>query len=217
MPATMDYMAGLPARMAGLPLDPEGRPIPWFVDRNPATGEYDFRVMDSRKIGYAVRNKLCWVCGNPMGDAKPTFVSGPMCGVNRISAEPPSHHDCAVYSATRCPFLTTPRRKRRDKDMPEGVREPTGTMIKRNPGVALVWTAKDFKVIAVDARGVLFRFGPPLKVQWFAEGRQATRQEVLDSINSGLPILEDAAAKDGPEAIAELRNMTRTALALVPA
>jgi hypothetical protein len=35
-----------------------------------------------------------------------SFVVGPMCGINRNSAEPPSHKECAQWSARNCPFLS---------------------------------------------------------------------------------------------------------------
>jgi hypothetical protein len=54
-------------------------------------------------------------------------------------------------------------------------------------------------------------------VLWFAEGRPATRAEIMASIDSGMPLLADMAAKQGADAEQELRRCYRSALELVPA
>ena len=87
----------LPANMRGLPLDPErGFPVPWFVPW--LDGKPEFRAMDPKKILEAVAKRKCWVCGQHLAQHGMTFVIGPMCLVNRVSSEPPSHLECAQYS-----------------------------------------------------------------------------------------------------------------------
>src|SRR6267154_1896953 len=100
-----------PKRSAELPRDERGYPVPWFVEW--IDGKPDFRVMDSDKLVEAIKYKRCWVCGGPLGHYK-VFTIGPMCMVNRTSAEPPSHRDCAEFSVRNCPFLTTPDMHRRE-------------------------------------------------------------------------------------------------------
>jgi hypothetical protein len=202
-----------PDRIFRLPRDERGLPIPWFVDY--VDGKPEFRAMDSRKIPLAIKFRICWVCGGPMGRHM-AFLVGPMCSINRISAEPPSHVDCALWSAKNCPFLTTPARKRREKNMPEGAQDAAGVMIKRNPGVALVWVTKSYQVMDAG-NGLLFRIGKPESVAWFAEGRKAERGEILDSMLSGLPLLQEAAMHDGREALRVLDQQYIEAMKLVPA
>ena len=183
-------------------------------------GAPDFRVIKPGAIQDAQRRKLCWVCGVPFQRQEDrAFVIGPMCAVNRVSAEPPSHRDCAVYSATRCPFLTTPQMTRRERHIPEGAVAPAGISIPRNPGVALVWVTgyRAWKPISDHEGGTLFNIGEPKEALWFAHGRPATRTEVLASIDSGLPLLREMAEADGPDAEAELGRMHERALAHVPA
>ena len=146
------------------------------------------------------------------------WVIGPMCAVNLVTAEPSSHLDCATFSARNCPFLITPNMTRRERHMPEGAENPAGIMIRRNPGVALVWVTgyRGWRTENEDG-GVLFRLGACKRALWFAEGRDATRSEVLASIDSGLPLLREMAEQDGPGAVTELEQMHRTALAHVPA
>lgn len=205
----------LPTRMRTLPRDSAGRPVPWFVawvDDKP-----DFRVIADGKIERALRYRLCWVCGHPITGATCAYVIGPMCAVNRISAEPPSHRDCAVYSAQACPFLSNPTKGRRLANMPDGVVEAPGIAIKRNPGVALVWITRGKTRVIPEGRGVLFDIGLPVRCLWFAEGREATREEVMASIASGLPALQELAAEEGVEAVQALQICVERALTLVPA
>jgi hypothetical protein len=142
---------------------------------------------------------------------------------NRCISEPPSHLDCAIYSARVCPFLANPRMRRNARDLyapdgtlRDGLNEAAGIGLKRNPGAVCVWVTKEFRVVR-EGNGVLFRLGDPEQVLWFAEGRPATRDEVLHSIETGLPILADLARQEGPAAQAALAKQRETALALVPA
>jgi hypothetical protein len=181
--------ANLPPRIAKLP-QLRGFPVPWFVDK--VNGEYDFRVMDGRKLVSAVKLKLCWVCGEKLGAFK-SFVIGPMCGVNRTNAEPPSHRDCAIYSATHCPFLSRPHMKRREDELTRELENNVaGFGLKRNPGVCAVWTTKNYDVFRDGRGGFLFHIGEPDSVEWYAEGRKATHYEVLQSILSGVHHLRSA-------------------------
>lgn len=203
----------LPRRMVRLPVDEFGRVVPFFVAW--VDGKPDHRIMDGEKLNAAIRARLCLLCGQPLG-ARGTFAIGPMCGVNRLSAEAPHHLDCATYSVQACPFLVNPDRRRRESRMPEGITDPGGEMIRRNPGVTLLWTTKRW-ALELDSGGVLHRLGEPESVSWWAEGRPATRAEVLASIESGLPALQELADADGPLAVVRLGAMTAALLALVPA
>lgn len=202
----------MPARIARLPRDRHDRPVPWFVawvDDAP-----DFRVIGPGRLRDAIRFDLCWICGHRRG-RNAAFVIGPMCVINRVSAEPGSHLDCAVYAAQACPFLTTPRMRRRDSRLPDGHADPAGMMIRRNPGVAVVWVSRTARPFPVGD-GVLFDVGDPVDVRWYAEGRPATRAEVLESIDTGLPLLLAEAEHDGADAVAALHAQHDRAMALLP-
>ena len=206
----------MPVRIAMLPRDKHGRPVPWFAAW--IGGQPDFRVVGPGKTEIARLDRRCWVCGITFRRQEDrAFVIGPMCAVNRVSAEPPSHRDCAIYSATACPFLATPNMTRRERHLPEGTADPPGISIRRNPGVALVWVTgyRSYKAFR-DGDGYLFNIGEPKQALWFARGREATRAEVLASIDSGLPILADMAERDGTGAVAELAVLHERALGLVP-
>jgi hypothetical protein len=201
----------LPPRIAALPVDERGYPVPFFVAW--IDGKPDFRVADEVSLYSAVRFDQCWICGQPLGVHR-SFVAGAMCVVNRISAEPPSHRDCAQFAAQACPFLALPKSVRRDANMPEHFKDPPGVMLTRNPGVAVIWTTKTYKPISVSG-GVLFMMGEPESVEWYAQGRAATRDEVLDSIRSGLPALREIAQREN--SVENLARAFDAALHFIPA
>jgi len=205
-----------PARIARLPHDHHGRPVPWFVAW--IDGKPDFRIIKPGAVEIAWASRLCWVCGMLIHKAEPkVFTIGPMCAVNRVSAEPPGHYDCAVYSARACPFLSTPNMIRRERHVPEGTSDPPGIFLRRNPGVAAVWIVKRNTAKIVPAPdGNLFDIGVAQWVEWYARGRSATRREVVASIESGLPLLVEACNGDDAQ-LAQLDTQHAEAMRLLPA
>ena len=106
--------------------------------------------------------------------------------------------------------------RRNEKDMPEHL-EPGGIMLRRNPGVTLLWVTRHYKPFKDGQGGVLFNVGDPQRVEFYAEGRKATHDEIMASIDSGMPTLRKMAERDGGDAIAELEQMYSKAMELVPA
>lgn len=211
----------LPTRMLALPRDPQrGVPVPWFVDWR--DGVPEFRAMDMQKFGRAIRDRLCWVCGGRLGRHL-AFVIGPMCAINRTSAEPPCHRECAIWSAVNCPFLSRPRMVRREAGLPEDIiKSESG--IERNPGVAGVWLTTRYTVFRTDqaASGYLLTMGEPDAVLLYAEGRAASRAEVVASIDSGLPLLRAMCDKEPTptrqiEAVTALTSARQAVETLLPA
>lgn len=203
----------MPMKIAKLPRDDRGYPVPWFVHWE--NGKPVFPAADGQKWRLAVKNRLCWVCGQKLPEIM-AFVIGPMCGINRTSAEPPCHIECAMFSAKACPFLTKPKMKRVDADHP-GFQELPGVALTRNPGCCGVWVTKSYQVFPVPSGGYLIEIGEPTKVHWFAEGREASYSEVMDSITSGLPSLQKLATEEGPASEAELIRRTNDLKKLLPA
>jgi len=217
-------LPNMPARMKRLPFDERGYPVPRFVQwiRDPEAekagkpGAYpDFRYADFEFRARAFRSGLCWLCGERLGRHR-VFVIGPMCVINRTTMEPPCHRDCAEFAAQACPFLVSPRRKRNAKGMPEDADMP-GTAIVRNPGCVCLYETNDAKAFDDGDGGWLIRLGKPDRVDWWAEGRKATRAEITASIDSGYPLLLEPAQKDGAGAVEALAKLTFEALKLLPA
>jgi len=182
--------AAIPPQMRHLPISPTGFLVPWFVqwfaDETRTTptpfgvGVPEFRCLDSGKIEPAIRRRLCWVCGGMLG-RRIAFMIGPMCAVSRVTSEPGCHRDCAVFSATACPFLSNPRMRRNEKALPGSRRQAAGVPLDRNPGVACVWITREFRRFrpVMGNAGLLIRLGEPDSVSWHAHGA-----EVLESIES---------------------------------
>lgn len=187
--------------MAALPRDHRGYPIPKFVAY--IDGKPDFRVVDTKFWAAAVNKRLCYLCGGRLG-ARGWFVAGPMCTVTKTSSEPPCHRGCAYFAIRNCPFLTRPLAKRNDRDLPPEHSDPGGIMIARNPGVSAIYETRSYKIFRDPNGHPLIEMGPADDCTYWREGRPATREEVLHSIETGLPALVEIAAKQGPDSLAAL-------------
>lgn len=201
----------LPERFKNLPIDERGYPVPFFVKW--LDGKPEFRIADGYKHKLCTIQRLCWVCGQKLVGLK-TFPIGPMCSINRISSEPPSHLECAEWSVKGCPFLSKPNMKRREDEITEMNKgNVSGIMIERNPGVTVLWTTQDYRRISDGGTGMLFRLGEPEKLTWWCEGRAANLPEVMHSIETGLPLLVEQCTNAAE--ISLLKEMTMAALQLV--
>jgi hypothetical protein len=199
--------------MAHLPVDDKWHlPVPYFVqwlDRA-GNGHYkpEFRIADGDAWMACVTQERCWICGDKLGNFR-AFVIGPMCSINRVSADPPGHRECMEYAVQVCPFMVNPKFERRESDRPPEYDKThvAGFAITRNPGVMLVWVTRrnDYHLIDDGRGGALFRFkGEPVYTAWYSEGREATRAEIDESIRTGFPILFEQAKAQGDWAIKEL-------------
>lgn len=212
MTALNAAMPPLPDRFKRLPIDERGYPVPRFVAQ--IEGKWDFRCIRTGWVGHCYRTGACWLCGDRLGTRK-AFVIGPMCAINRVTSEPPSHFDCARFAVMACPFMCFPNRKRDEHNLPKDKFIP-GVHIDRNPGAFCLWVARSYKPFDAGDGSTLFRIEKPSYVEWWACGRQATRAEVLQSIESGYPLLKKAAARDGVEGLKELERGLIEAMKLVP-
>lgn len=210
-PSLRAGLPALPPEMKHLPIDERGYPVPFFVAW--VNGKPDFRIADQTKKAKAIRFNRCWICGEQLGRYR-AFVIGPMCAVNRVSSEPPSHLNCAMFAVKACPFLILPKAVRREANMPEESSEPPGIMLTRNPGVTLIWVTQVYTVTR-HADGELFHLrAPPSQVLWYTQGRRATREEAQASIDSGLPVLREMAALEN--ALPELERLIEAVDPLLP-
>jgi hypothetical protein len=178
--------------MKHLPIH-RGYPVPWFVHWL-SRDEPEFRVIDPEMMVRAVRQNLCWVCGQTFTNRRKAFTIGPMCCVNRISAEPPAHVDCAQFSAKGCPFLSRPYMERRENDLP-GIIHVQDGHLAHNPGVTAVWHTRRYKVLR-QPNGWLFEMDEPTHVEWYCRGREATREECVEAVMRGSVKLMEQAAED---------------------
>jgi len=94
--------------------------------------------------------------------------------------------------------------------------DAAGRLLERNPGCVCLYETREAKPFDVG-NGWLIRLGKPDRVDWWAQGRQATRAEIMASIDSGYPFLLEQAMKEGQDSVDELTRMTFNALKLLPA
>ena len=87
-----------PAASDRLPRNKAHYQVPWF--RASSTASADFRVIRPAASRPRSRESSAGLPLPLLRQENRAFVIGPMCAVNRVSAEPPSHLDCAVFSAT---------------------------------------------------------------------------------------------------------------------
>lgn len=177
----------LPAYMRDLALSDRGYPVPYFVTVRDGTP--DFQLADSAKWVRCVEQGRCWICGKPLGAFK-VFAIGPMAGINRISAEPPSHLDCAEYAVAACPFLLYPKAKRRAIDDAVPNMPAPGVAEEHNPGMTLLWATKSYHTDTPTRPSVL-RLGEPTTVRWFSEGRPASRELAIAAADDAYRRLSD--------------------------
>ena len=192
-----EIIGDMPSQIRALPVSEHGYPVPYFVAR--IEGKYDFRVIDPLKMRACIANKRCWICGQTLGRYK-SFSSGPLIVVTKHSAEPPSHRDCAEFAARTCPFMVHPRAQYRSPDIPDTT--VNTMMIAENPGVTVIWTTAGYE-IQRHHDDLVFIPQEASAVQWFTEGRPATREEAEDglahSLNNAI-----TANKDFPDTIRHL-------------
>jgi hypothetical protein len=195
----------MPDRIKALHRAPNGYPVPFFVtwldDGKPqreGVGLPDFRIVDPEKMAACLRLNLCWICGGPLGRHH-AFVLGPMCVVTRVTSEPGSHQDCALYAMHVCPFLAHPNRRRNERPFQTEIVAAAGEHSLANPGVMALWMTTG--AIPFRAQrgqpGVLFNVNPPTSVSWWREGRPATRGEVADALHVARPKLRATCEADG--------------------
>jgi hypothetical protein len=210
----------LPARLQHLPVDARGYPVPWFVGWIERDGVQvpEFRAMDPKKWVLAIKTRVCWVCGAPLGRWL-AFPIGPMCALTRTTSEPPSHRECAEWAIQHCPFLANPHAVRRTEDLPPNAKPAAGAGLDRNPGVTCLWMTRSYSVFSAYAgeAGHLITVGTPEVVTWWREGRAATRAEVEASIDSGYPTLLSVARAEGPQAVRALEHCAAAVRAFLPA
>lgn len=211
----IDYqidLSRMPRRMLARPRQ-RGIPVPWFSAKMPEGG-YDLRLANKNKIPIAIKQNLCWICGQNMG-TRYAFAIGPMCCVNRVTSEPPAHRECALWAIEVCPSLGQRQLVRRETNMPEGREKAAGYMIEDLPGVTCLYVTRDYTPFQLET-GILIDMGEPIEVTWWRHSRLATRAEVEEAFAAGYPALEEMAQKEGGDAIAGLEKRLAVARELLP-
>lgn len=95
----------IPERMAALPRDARGFPVPYVVLRD-ADGTPHFVVNDSELMLRCATMRLCGICGSALEQVV-WFIGGVRNAFHRNGGynDPPMHDECAHYALQVCPFL----------------------------------------------------------------------------------------------------------------
>ena len=125
-------MTEFPPRIARLPRDKRGYPIPWNVLRG-VDDTPIFTVNDDRRHFQAMREGLCPICGERLGRWK-WFVGGPRSAFdpNGWYLDLPGHHECERFALAVCPYLAMPQYlKRVDVPDPSKLGDVTPILLDR--------------------------------------------------------------------------------------
>lgn len=157
----------MPPRVAALPRDGRGYPIPYTVQRD-ATGKPDFRIVDPHKAKRAVQMRCCGICGEMLG-ARIAFVGGPLAMANRFFTDLPMHRDCAIYALRTCPFIAAPK-------FAYSRSIPADTVVSDNvstnrPDQFGLGITKTFNVVLLNGEPVL-RAGEFESIEWWRHGKR---------------------------------------------
>ena len=178
---------GVPDKMARVTRK-DGVVVPYYVK-----WEGDKPMMDKvdpEKFKKCVGFRCCWWCGDKLGKYV-TFVNAAISIVNRLSAFPPGHQDCATWAAEEFKPL--------DMD------------------VRVVWTTDDVKVHKTKGGAILFVMGDPVNaVKFYKDGRAAEVAEIRAEIEQGLPRLFLSAAEMGQMTVERLMRDYDKGMELIP-
>lgn len=135
-----------------------GFPVPWFVAY--VDGKPDFRMIDPKKMQYALEQDKCFVCGKKHIKGLYFFITGPMGLANGVHSDCPLHLDCAKYSLQICPHLFFERTQRNETgDLYKYVSATTGQAgIKEKPSELYLIKANKYKTIPGPEGGRLIKF-----------------------------------------------------------
>lgn len=147
--------------MAGRPVDHRGLPVPWFVTVKDGAGHWDFTRITPDRYAEALRRRVCWVSGEPLGRHL-GFVVDPETVFHRVAGDPAMKPQVAEWALQVCPFLA-----RSGAERPRRVQARSG--VTAASGTALLYVCADF---TVDDHG-LIRLGPPTALSAWRDGARA--------------------------------------------
>lgn len=109
-------MPDIPARMARLPRDPRGYPIPAAVWRD-AKGRPHFTINDESVRQSLIGDDRCPICADRLFRGR-WFVGGPGSAFHKrgVYIDPPMHYECARFALLVCPYLAAPNYSKRIDD-----------------------------------------------------------------------------------------------------
>jgi len=135
----------------------------------------------------AIAFNKCWICKEALkGGVNHPFMTGPMCIVKSVCYDPPAHVECARRAAEAAGRLT-----------------------------ALAFT-RTYEITQDNMRMTLFHFEKPIAIEWYQNGRRATRLEVMSGIEAGLAELRPFMELQPEHAQAAFERDVNRAMKFIP-
>ncbi len=173
----------IPPRMAALPKDPRGFPVPHIVIRD-KDGKPVFSANDTVVVMQGKLKKLCGVCGQALGSDS-WVLGGPMSAFHPqgVYIDNPIHKECGVYALQVCPYLAYTGYRHNPDLVDKLDARFEGTRIFVNPtqdnkrvpffvfGKVKSWTLRGDYVIPVR---------PFLETEFWLEGKEITKDQAVE-------------------------------------
>jgi hypothetical protein len=183
----------MPERIARLPRDPRGYPVPWNVLRG-NDGTPLFTVSDDRKTWRALREGLCPICSERLGRWL-WFVGGPLSAFDPGGCymDLPGHRDCIEFALRTCPYLAMPKYLGRiDVTHPEKLPPEARILLDETqiPDRPQIFVAVACNRVGAMDRGMLAPYlkpvAPFLDWTYWRHGRQLTEDEAMPYLRAAL-------------------------------
>lgn len=176
----------VPPRMAALPRDARGFPIPHIVFRD-TDGRPHFTVNHEPLRQEAITRGLCSICGQPLFRGR-WFVGGPLSAFDEHGAylDPPMHEECVAYALQVCPYLASRKYNSRIDGMtldPDKAGEATmigldSTMIPERPDLFVAVMAIGQRLIRPSEVQLYIKPRRPYRrVEYWRAGQRLPREE----------------------------------------
>jgi hypothetical protein len=184
----------MPDRIARLPRDIRGYPIPFNVLRAD-DGTPFFTVNDDRTHLRCIREGLCPLCGERLGKWK-WFVGGPKSAFDPHGwyFDLPGHHECERYALAVCPYLAMPKYLKR-VDVPHPEKLPNAlplvlldqTPIEERPEIFVALAGQMIEVADNSPMLPYVRPSyPRLGYEFWRHGKQFTEAEAMPFLRQAL-------------------------------
>lgn len=184
----------MPPRIASLPQDHRGYPIPWNI-LLAADGTPFFIVNDDRTHLKALVQSLCPICSEALGRWK-WFVGGPGSAFDEHGwyIDLPMHHDCMVFALSACPYLSNPNYQRCSDAIAHAEKLPPEARMlideTVDPVRPLLFVAVAASRIEVQANGPMLPYvrpvRPALAYEFWQHGKRLMEGEALPLLQSVL-------------------------------
>jgi hypothetical protein len=182
----------IPDRIAALPKDSRGYPIPWNVLTG-NDGKPIFTVNDSERHLMALRLQLCPICGGRLGKWR-WFVGGILSAfaLNGGYYDLPGHHECESFALSVCPYLSAPKYLGRIdvpdvNKVPEDVMLANITMMPERPDVFCAVASDSMEILQADLATITIRPKRPyLGIEYWIHGKQVSLEEALPLLRKRL-------------------------------